>query len=207
MKKSNEQLVFPIIVGAISLGALIMNIQTGYITSYMVSLIGLAALALFLSGKKLATTLFYIWIVTQLLTVVTADFVYYTNQSFGISVGFTFESQGAKFSFNFIPFFYFIGYRIVQMYDLIGKKISIKPVKEDSRIGNMEGKISEIVNRGKQGKWMKVDFEVPDQAELQSVLVKVKEDERISNKKSVLAFINSFDGDQKFIDWGKVRLK
>ena len=206
MKKSGEQLIFPIIVGAVSLLTILLNIQTGYISSFLVSFIGLAGLALFLLDKKYTTVLFYIWIVAQVVTYASADFVYYANQSLNISIGFSFNTSNAAFSVNFVPLFYLIGYRLLKMYDLIGKKMSIKPVKADSTVKNIDGEISEIVNRGKEGKWLKVDFYTDDSDDLQSVLVKIKEDERISRKKFSLAFVNHSGGEQKFMDWGKVKL-
>lgn len=206
-KKSGAQLVFPIIVGAVSLLTILMNIQTGYISSFVVSFIGLAGLALFLLDKKQATILFYIWIVAQLVTYISADFVYYVNQSLNVSIGFTFNTSHATFSINFVPLFYFIGYRLLKVYDLIGKKIIIRPMKADSAVKSIDGEISEIVNRGKEGKWLKIDFYSDDKDDLQSVLVKIKGDERISRKKFSMAFVNHSHGEQKFIDWGKVKLK
>ncbi len=206
MKKSGSQLVFPIIVAAVSLYALLMNIQTGYIVSYLISGVGLTGSVLYLLSKKFATTLFYIWIVSQLLTIVTPGFIYYFYQPIDFLAGISFTSQGAKFTFNFLPLFYFIGYRILQMYDLIGKKISIKPFKADSLLTSIDGEISEIVNRGKNGRWLKVSFQNEKQ-ELQSVLIKPKGEERFSKRKSIMAFVNDAEGEQKFLDWGKVRLK
>lgn len=205
-KKSGEQLIFPIIAGAVSLLTILTNIQTGYISTYIVSFIGLAGLALFLLDKKYAAILFYIWIVAQMITYVSLDFVYLGNQSLPFSIGFSFNTSNATFSLNFVPLFYLIGYRVLKMYDLIGKKISIRPIKADSAVKNTDGEISEIVNRGKEGKWLKVDFYTPDSDDLQSVLVKIKGDERISQKKFSLAFVNHSDGEQKFMDWGKVKL-
>lgn len=206
-KKSGAQLVFPIIVGAVSLLTILMNIQTGYISSFIVSFIGLAGLALFLLNKKQATILFYIWIVAQLVTYISADFIYSVNQSLNVSIGFSFNTSNATFAINFAPLFYFIGYRLLKMYDLIGKEIIIRPMKAESAIKNIDGEISEIVNRGKEGKWLKIDFYSDDKDDLQSVLVKIKGDERISRKKFSMAFVNHSRGEQKFIDWGKVKLK
>jgi hypothetical protein len=75
----------------------------------------------------------------------------------------------------------------------------------DSLLTNIEGEISEVINRGKEGKWLKVDFQ-DNQQEIQSVLIKPKGEERFSKKKSILTFVNNYAGEQKFIDWGKARL-
>ncbi len=199
-------MVFPIIVGAFSLFKLVQNIQTPVISSILVSLLGLAGVALFFSGKKPAGSLFYIWIISQLVTYQTPSFIYFTDQVSLFHLGMTFQSPNSVFAINFVPLFFFIGYRILKMYDLIGKNVSIRPFKADSPLTPIEGEISAIINRGKEGRWLKVDFQ-NDSQEPQSVLIKPKGDERFSKKKSILGFVNDFSGGQKFIDWGKVRLK
>ena len=204
--KSNEQIIFPMIVGAFSLYTLVQNIQHPIISSLLVSLLGLVGVALFFLNKKIASGLFYVWIISQLVTYQTAGFAYFTDQVPLFRLGITFQSPNSVFAINFVPLFFFIGYRILKMYDLIGKKVSIKPFKADSLLTSIEGEISAIVNRGKEGRWLKVDFQ-NDRQESQSVLIKPKGDERFSKKKSILGFVNDFSGGQKFIDWGKVRLK
>lgn len=204
--KSNEQIIFPIIVGAFSLYTLVQNIQHPIISSLLVSLLGLVGVALFFLNKKIASGLFYVWIISQLVTYQTTGFAYFTDQVSLFHLGITFQSPNSVFAINFVPLFFFIGYRILKMYDLIGKKVSIKPFKADSPLTSIEGEISAIVNRGKEGRWLKVDFQ-NDQQESQSVLIKPKGDEHFSKKKSILGFVNDFSSGQKFIDWGKVRLK
>ena len=204
--KSSEQIVFPIIVGVFSLYTLSLNIQNPVISSIIVSILGLAGTTLFFLDKKIASSLFYVWIISQLVTYQSLDFTYFTDQVFILHLGMTFKSPDSVFTINFLPLFFFIGYRILKAYDLIGKKVSIKPFKADSSLSSIEGEISAVVNRGKNGRWLKVNFQNEEQ-ELQSVMIKPKGEERFSKKKSILAFVNDAEGEQKFLDWGKVRLK
>lgn len=137
--KSSEQIVFPIIVGAFSLYTLLQNIQNPIISSLIVSLLGLAGTALFFMDKKIASSLFYVWIISQLVTYQTLDFTYFTDQVSLLHLGMTFKSPDSIFAINFAPLFFFIGYRILKTYDLVGKKISIKPFKADSSLTSIEG--------------------------------------------------------------------
>ena len=204
-KKSSEQLVFPIIVGALSLLSIAQNFQTFYWTSIVVSLIGLAGTALFLLNNKFANNLFYGWIVLQLVTYSTADFTYFTNQLPFLHLGFSIKGATSTFVLNFAPMFFFIGHQLLKMYDLIGKKVSIRPIKADSILEAIEGEITAVVNLGSDGKWLKVDYVEASSNEMQSIIIKPKGDERFSRKKSILAFVKVASSHQ-FIDWGKVKL-
>jgi hypothetical protein len=118
--RSTKQLVFPIIVGVLSLSNIFRNFQDFYLTSVLVSIIGLGGVVLFLLNNKKASILFYVWIISQIITFSNAGFTYYTVQSPNISLGMNFQGKNSIFSINFLPLFYFIGYRLIKMYDLIG---------------------------------------------------------------------------------------
>ena len=206
MKKSTEQLIFPIIVSAISVLNIARNLQDFYLTSVLVSVIGIAAAILFLFDKKGAPALFYTWIILQLVTYVTMDFAIVTNQLPEIHLGLNFSGPSSIVSINFAPLFYFIGYRLLLAFDVIGKELLIGPIKEGSPLEKMSGKIVEYVTIGSDGKWYKVKLENDD-----IVFVKQKTSgERLSNKKAILVFVKKFDSElnkYQFIDWGKARLK
>lgn len=204
-KRSTEQIIFPIIVGVLSAINILQNIQAFYWTSVVVSLIGLTGTGLFFLNNKKAGILFYVWIVLQLVTYSNEQFTYFTNQFPYISIGFTFRGTHTLFALNFLPFFYFIGYRLLQMYDLIGKKVSIKPIKAESGLKAMEGEIIAIMNRN-DGKWLKVKLSDDGSPEQKLVIIKPKGEERFSRKSSILAFVKEGSGDYPFIDWGKVKL-
>ncbi len=205
-KKSTEQLIFPIIVGVLSLLNIFRNFQEFYFTSIIVSLIGLVGTTLFLLNNKKAGVLFYLWIVLQLVTYSTNGFTYLTNQFPNISLSITFQGSTSIFAVNFLPLFYFIGYRLLKMYDLIGRTVSIKPIKSDSNLIPIDGEITEIINRNKDGKWFKVEYIEDGNFEPKSVIIKPKGEERFSRKTSIFAFVKESDGNNNFIDWGKVKL-
>lgn len=92
------------------------------------------------------------------------------------------------------------------MYDLIGQKVSIKPIKTDSNLKSIDGEITEIIDLNKDGKWFKVDFAENGNSEIKSVIIKPKGEERFSKKASIFAFVKESDGNRSFIDWGKVKL-
>lgn len=205
-KKSTEQLIFPILVGVLSLFNILQNFNSFYLTSVLVSVVGLLATTLFFLDIKKASVLFYIWIIAQLITYTSTSFSYYTNQFPFISLGITFERVNSIFAINFAPLFFFIGYRLLKMYDLIGKKVSIKPIKVDSYLVPIEGEITEIIDRSKDGKWFKVEYLEGEDLEPKSVIIKPKGEERFSRKASIFAFVKESDGNNNFIDWGKVKL-
>jgi hypothetical protein len=177
------------------------------LTSVLLSLIGIVAVVLFLLDFKKVSFLFYIWIIAQLITYSTTSFNYVTNQFPYVSLGFTFHNADSIFAINFAPLFFFMGYRILKMYDLIGKKVSIKPIKTDSNLRSIEGEIVEIINRNKDGKWLKVGFMANDSKETNYVMIKPKGEERFSRKNSIFAYVNECGERTNFIDWGKVKLK
>lgn len=100
-----------------------------------------------------------------------------------------------------------MGYRILRIYDVVGKKISIKPIKVDSNLEPIEGEIIEVLDRDKQGKWFKVAYVTNASSEQNFVMIKPKGDERLSRKNSILALVNACGEKTHFIDWGKVKLK
>lgn len=63
----------------------------------------------------------------------------FTDQVSLLHLGMTFKSPDSIFATNFAPLFFFIGYRILKTYDLVGKKISIKPFKANSSLTSIEG--------------------------------------------------------------------
>jgi hypothetical protein len=205
-KRSIKQLVFPIIVGVLSLSNIFRNFQDFYLTSFLVSVIGLGGVVLFLLNNKKASILFYVWIISQIITFSNVGFTYYTEQSPNISLGMNFQGKNSIFSINFLPLFYFIGYRLIKMYDLIGQNVSIRPIKAESNLKPIKGTISEIINLNKDGKWFKVDYLENKNSEVKSVIIKPKGEERFSKKSSIFAFVKESDGNRSFIDWGKVKL-
>ncbi len=208
MKKlSSEQLIFPIIVGALSLLNILRNFQDFYLTSILVSLVGIVATVLFFLDIKKASILFYVWIVAQIITYSSTSFTFYTNQFPYISLGLSFKIENSLLILNFVPLFFFIGYRILKMSDLIGKKVSIRPIKTDSNLKSIDGEITEIIKTNKDGKWLKVTYFEDGNSEQKFVMIKPKGEERFSRKTSIFAFVNEFGERTNFIDWGKVKLK
>lgn len=205
--KSSEQIIFPIIVGVLSLANILQNLQDFVLSSVLISLVGVAASVLFFLDFKKTSILFYVWIITQLITYSTPSFTYYTNQFPYITLGINFKGNDSLIAVNFAPLFFFIGYRLLKMYDLIGKKVSIKPIKADSHLKSIEGEITAVINRNKDGKWLKVAFVEEGNSGLQYVMIKPKGEERFSRKASILAFVNECGERTNFIDWGKVKLK
>ena len=206
-KKSSDQLIFPLIVGGVSLLNILQNFQEFYLTSVIVSLIGIGATVLFLLDFKKVSILFYVWIIAQLVTYSTSSFTYFANQFPHVSLGLTFKNPNSVFAINFSPLFFFLGYRILKMYDMIGKKVSIKPIKAESNLKAIEGEIVGVINRNKDGKWMKVEYFTNEINEKQYVMIKPKGEERFSRKSSIFAFVNQCGDQTNFIDWGKVKLK
>lgn len=206
-KKSSDQLIFPLIVGGVSLLNILRNFQEFYLTSVIVSVIGIGATALFFIDFKKVGILFYLWIIAQLITYSAPSFTYFANQFPYVSLGLTFKNPNSVFVVNLAPLFFFIGYRIVKMYDMIGKKVSIKPIKADSNLTPIDGEIVGVINRNKDGKWMKVEYFTNETNEPQYVMIKPKGEERLSRKTSIFAFVNQCGEQTTFIDWGKVKLK
>lgn len=206
-KKSSEQLIFPIVVGGVSLLNIIRNFQEFYLTSIIVSIIGLGAMVLFFLNFKKVSILFYVWIILQLFTYATHSFTYFTNQFPYVNLVISFKNTNSVFIINFVPLFFFLGYRILKLYDLIGNKVSIRPIKADSNLEAIDGEIVEVINRNKNGKWMKVEYFKKDTNEPQYVMIKPKGEERFSKKTSIFAYVNQCGEQTNFIDWGKVKLK
>jgi hypothetical protein len=206
-KKSSDQLIFPVIVGGVSLLNILRNFQEFYLTSVIVSLIGIAATVLFLLDFKKVSVLFYIWIIAQLITYSTNTFTYFTNQFPYVTLGLTFKNPNSVFAINFAPLFFFIGYRILKMYDMIGKKVSIKPINAESNLKPIDGEIVGVIKRNKDGKWMKVEYFTNETNDPLYVMIKPKGEERFSRKASIFAFVNQCGDQTNFIDWGKVKLK
>ena len=204
-KKSSDQLIFPILVGGISALNILRNFQDFYLTSILVSIIGLIGTLLFFKNNKFKDVFFYSWILLQLITYSNSSFTYFTNQFPYISLSMSFNGTKSIFAINFVPLFYFIGFSILKMYDLIGKTVSVKPIKAESNLVSMEGEIVEIIKNNKDGNWYKVNL--GEQSDLKSILIKPKGPERFSSKKSILAFVKEGEGTKSFIDWGKVKIK
>lgn len=205
-KKSSDQLIFPVIVGSISLINILRNLQEFYLTSVIVSIIGIIATILFILDLKKTSVLFYVWILLQLVTYSSSSFTYLTNQLPYITLGFNFKNTNSLFTLNFAPLFFFIGYRILKINDLIGKKVSIKPVKADSELKTIEGEIIGVIK--KDGKWLKVEYTTNEAKEPQYVMIKQKNgEEKFSSKSSIIAFVNHCGAQTNFIAWGKVKLK
>lgn len=205
-KKSSDQLIFPLVVGGVSLLNILRNFQEFYLTSIIVSLIGIGATVLFLLNFKKVSILFYVWIIAQLVTYSTSSFTYFTNQFPYVSLGLTFKNPNSVFAINFAPLFFFIGYRILKMYDMIGKKVSIKPIKAESNLRPIDGEIVGVINRNKDGKWLKVEYFTNETSEPHYVMIKPKGEEKFSKKASIFAFVNQCGEQTSFIDWGKVKL-
>lgn len=205
-KKSSNQLIFPLIVGGVSLLSIFRNFQEFYLTSIAVSIIGLVAMALFFLDYKKVSVLFYVWIIAQLITYSTPSFTYFANQFPYVTLGMSFKNTNSVFTINFAPLFFFMGYRILKMYDMIGKKVSIKPIKAESNLRSIDGEIVGVINRNKDGKWMKVEYFTNETNEPQYVMIKPKGEERFSKKASIFAFVNQCGEQTTFIDWGKVKL-
>lgn len=205
-KKSSDQFIFPLIVGGVSVLNILRNFQEFYLTSILVSIIGLAAMALFFLDFKKVSVFFYVWIIAQLITYSTSSFTYFANQFPYVSLSMSFKNSNSVFAINFAPLFFFIGYRILKMYDMIGKKVSIRPIKADSNLEAIDGEIVGVINRNKDGKWMKVEYFNNETNEPQHVMIKPKGEERFSKKASIFAFVNQCGEQTTFIDWGKVKL-
>lgn len=206
-KKSNEQLIFPIIVGVLSFINILRNIQEFYLSSVLISLVGLAAVVLFYLDNKKATSLFYVWILAQVVTYQTTSFTYFTNQLPQFSLGLDFNGNDSVFAINFAPLFFLIGYRVLKMYDLVGKMVSILPIKANSALDKLEGEIVEVISIQSSGKWFKVQYFKEGNPEPQFVMIKPKGQEQFSLKNSVVAFVNEPGEVTKFIDWGAVKLR
>lgn len=205
--KSPEQLIFPIFIAATSLMNIVHNFKVFFWSSILISIVGLAGSALFFMNIKKASIFFYIWILAQFITLLTHSFSYVTNQIPYYFFGLTFGNSSFILVINFTPILLLIGYELLKMNDFVGKGISIRPIKADSPLKPIEGEITGIVNRNMDGKWFKVTYMEKGQPDIQNVLIKSKDSQRLSRNNAILVHVNHSTDQMETIDLGKAKLK
>ena len=205
-KRSIQQLLFPFFVAVLSLIGVLRNFEDFNLLSLLVSIMGAIAVILFIKNNRKASKVFFFWIIVQLISFRVGSFTYLTNQLPEIILGINSKGSRSFFSINFLPIFYLLGYRVMKRYELVGKQVSILPIKENAAFTKIEGEIVEIMPIKDDGKWLKVQFFNEGDSEPRFVMIKPKGQEQFSHKNAIVAFVHESGDMSAFIDWGSVKL-
>jgi len=109
------------------------------ILSFIVSLVGIAAGALFFMGKPLYRTLLLIWIYAQFPAIsrntpAGEQPLLDAGQFLTFKLGMTLS--GTELYINLVPFAFLALYRFLLMAGLVGKRVSISSFRMDSKFGD-----------------------------------------------------------------------
>lgn len=202
-QKPADQYIFPIIVAVLSVLNIIRNLQEFYVSSVLVSLVGILAVVLFLTNKNYSKPLFLFWILAQLITIVAVNFTILTNQFPQFSFDIKFSGSAYFFAINFVPLFYFIGFNSLNFTNIIGKRVLLKPIKDGSSLEETEGEIVEYIEFAGVQKWYKVEVN-----DAQTLYFRAKDEEDFKRKSPVVVEVKYFDAVTEslvFISWAKLK--
>jgi signal transduction histidine kinase len=196
---------FPIIVGVLSIVNLVQQFSELNIISTVVSLIGIIGVILFFLKRNQYKLLIYIWIVTQLVSIIyvqssggyieEAKEIWNAIQAdLGFHVSLTIN--GLIIQFNIVAIFYLVLFRALRVSELKGIKLTFSRFKEDSVFGGklpVNGEVVDVVKIGDEKEWMVVQLDTPivnDDTEIKTVLVKRKDGEvfELSGKNQIVYF-------------------
>lgn len=218
MKKT--EFLFPVFVLIMSIISIGDNFSFSNIPSIVVSIIGIVGVLLFTFKRKEFKPLIYLWIIGQFIVIPN---IWEVTQVFNFTFGFSFELRNQVESglyFNFLPLFYLVGFRILEISTIVGTRIAIKRFQKESKLSKVlpiEGKVIKRVNLSGEKEWLLVNLEKPFtylDSEVKSVFIKAKDDKPLHKaKRKQLSYLriimepiddtkDSFPKDNfKFIDW------
>lgn len=199
-----RDLLFPIIVGVLSIVNLIQQFSYFGVISTIASVIGIIGVVLFFLGNNRYKLLFYVWIVVQLVSISISqqyhdvgerivkpiwdasqgDLAFYLSLTLG----------GLSIRFNLVAIFYLMIFRALRVSELKGNTLTFSKFKEDSLFGNelpVSGTVHEITKVGDEKEWMLVQLENPisnGSNKITYVLVKRKDGEvfELSGKNQIV---------------------
>jgi hypothetical protein len=225
--------VFPVLLAILSLLNISNHLSDLFVLTNLLSLVGIAGTILYLKKNDLFKKLIYIWVLAQVV-VIDREFLdkatgvwldkpfWDLTQVFSFKLGFNFITDSSKFGINvnIVAIFFFGLLKILEVSSLIGKQLTFKKFRQDSRLGDifpLTGIVIKRVTLSKEKDWLLVQlsstFDFDDKA-IEYVLVKSKGGESIKQKaKNQLVYFrlvydinNIIEGDNDsnnfpFIDW------
>ena len=165
------------------------------VASTVISVVGLLAVALYFSGHKFHRKLIWIWIVAQLISIVShgvdtntgvafANIIYDASQLFKIRFGLSLSADSSKlvFDFNILVILYFFLFKQLKISAHIGKSYELG-IQENSPIAEMNNLspmviFTEKVQLDEDKNWLLGDLSSPitlNGIEYSSILVKFED--------------------------------
>ncbi len=170
--------------------AVVLSLATLYTALYwplnlpqvLISVVGLGAgIAFLLRKERWFFVLMQVWIFGQFpeisreVEVAQADGTSYVEkqaildagQTFKWSVGMGLTTQSGRkleLYLNLVPFLYLVLFRVLQSGALVGRAVTIKPLKKDSKLGAgapLHGRATRVVMLGTEKHWILVDLDHP----------------------------------------------
>lgn len=222
---------FPIFVASLSLWNIVHHYNDLLCLSTLLSLIGIASTMLYLKRINLFKTLIFIWVFGQLIIIDRQVLengiwiekpIWDLTQIFSLKLGFNLNTKAGKFaiSVNMVPVLFFGYLKLVEMTSIIGKQLTFKKFKADTKLGDifpLTGTIRKHITLEQETYWTLVELSSPfiyNGESIPYVLIKRKDKQalKIKAKNQIIFFrlvydvnhINEGTNDSRnfpFVDW------
>ena len=127
-KTPSTKFVLPVIVGVISLLNIFSSFPNWLNLSNLLSSVGIISCILYFIKNQKFTILVYIWILGQLIII---EPFFDLSQLYSLKFGMTFDDS-LSININVIAIAFFGLFKLLQVSQLTGKKITFKKFREDS---------------------------------------------------------------------------
>lgn len=194
------------LVAVYSLKTLAYNAEHNILSLWLVAALGAVMAVLFFVFKKHFPRVFYVWCIVQLITISHSNFNYDTLQMRVFDLGVSLLNEGGFVRIHFIPLFFLLLFAYLWRNNLLGKRVAIDPVNDQSAFRSVEAKVVEVLKLEEEGRWLKVEYKEEGSDAPKHWMIRPKDEENFSAKSTTVAHVNEVGDPKAFLGWAWVRV-